>query len=119
MKMTLELANNIQKMRRRFAWDFTPEDFAATIKYEGGEYVQVIDMDTLSYDADRGESYWEAIAVRLGDEIDEDGWAPIYNIIWYLDHPDKTDGDEVDDWESPSDIEANVGEIRISDGRIA
>lgn len=109
MRVTIETARALQKLKS--AYEYNP------VTYGGKEYIQIVDMDTLSYDGRYGCSYWEGYAVRLGDEI-EDGYAPVYTLIWFLDNPDAEDGsDTVDDWDKVDDVK-EVGSIDIFDGLI-
>lgn len=111
MKVSMETAKALQKMKR------TASNYSPVI-YDGKEYIQIADMDTLSYDGRYGESYWEGLAVRLGDDI-TDGSAPVYTLIWFLDNPDAEDGsDTVDDWDKVDDVK-EVGSIDIFDGLIS
>ena len=87
------------------------------VECEGRQYVQIIDMDTCDTD-NNGTPYWEGYAVRLDDEIDEDGYAPLYTLIWDMDNPDAEDGaDTVDDWDNVDDVN-EVGGINVTNGNI-
>ena len=61
------------------------------VSYDGREYVQIADMDALS--------------------SDDDGYAPLYNLIWLLDNPEtELAEDTVSNWETVSEIK-KAGEI--------
>lgn len=110
MKVTMETVKSLRKTMRTGSV-YIP------ISYEGHEYAQIADMDTLSSDGD-GQGYWEALAVRLGDSIDDDGYAPLYDLIWLLDNQEaELAEDTVEDWEAVSEIR-EAGEINIENGRI-
>lgn len=111
MKVTIETAKDLWE-KRHVGGTYLP------ISYEGHEYVQIDDMDTMSYDGRYQEAYWEGFAIRIGDTIDDDGYAPLYNLIWFLDNPDAEDTEyTVDDWEKVDDI-TDAGEINIETGDI-
>ena len=109
-KVTMENVKEIQKAHRTTG-NYIP------VEYDGHKYLQVIDMDTCETDGN-GNSYWEASAVRIGDEIDEDNYAPFYTLRWYMDNPDAEDGAEtVNDWDNVDDVK-EVGRIDVTTGSI-
>ena len=111
MKVTMETAKDLWE-KRHVGGTYSP------VSYEGHEYVQIEDMDTPSYNATYQEAYWEGFAIRIGDTIDDDGYAPLYSLIWFLDNKDADDTEyTVDDWTSPSEIKEN-GEIDTKTGNI-
>jgi hypothetical protein len=56
------------------------------------------------YKGHNKQEYYKAIAVKLGDEIDEDGFVPAYVLKW-----DIIDENKIPpcDWNNPFDIQQN------------
>ena len=76
------------------------------VEYEGEKYIlveQALPDDVLGKDT----FCYTAPAVRVGDEIDEDGWCKRYYVVWKVleDYdPEWGDGSLACDWDGPFDV---------------
>lgn len=81
------------------------EDFGS-IKTNNEEYIIVNEVPYYDskYKGHNQQEFYTAIAVKLGDELDEDGFAPAYRFKW-----DIINEDEIPpcDWNNPSEITEN------------
>ena len=56
-------------------------------------------------DADNyGKVKYFARAIKVGDELDEYGYVPVYMVEWEIIDPETEDGGNACDWENPDDV---------------
>lgn len=86
-------------------YDKMKEDYGS-IKYNNEEYIIVDEVPYYDYQykGHNQQEFYKGIAVKLGDEIDEDGFVPAYEMKW-----DIKNKDEIPpcDWNSPKEITEN------------
>ena len=75
----------------------------STVEYFGETYV-ILDDAYLENDS-FGEAVYFANAVKINDEIDGDGYAPLYQIKWEIINPEAEDGADACDWDYAENIE--------------
>lgn len=66
-------------------YNMLKEDYGS-IKLPEGEYILVNSIpyyDSI-YKGHNMKEYYQGIAVKLGDELDEDGFAPAYRLRWEI-----------------------------------
>lgn len=61
-----------------------------------------------------GAAYF-ANAVKINDEIDEEGYAPLYQVEWKITNSEAEDGSDACDWDEAEDIE-KVAAIDLETG---
>jgi len=86
-------------------YNMLKEDYGS-IKQGNDEYIlqnEIPYYDSI-YKGHNQKEYYQAIAVKLGDEIDEDGFVPAYRLRWDI----KNENDNPPcDWSKPYEIEEN------------
>ena len=86
-------------------YDILLDDFGY-LQINNDEYVLQNELPYYDskYKGHNKQEYFKGIAVKLNDEIDEDGFVPAYELKW-----DIIDENEIPpcDWEHPIDIQQN------------
>ena len=103
-------------------------DFLATrngdfLNYDGSKYILLKQAEVGDeYDASGKQiPCFSAPAIRIGDEIDSDGWCKRYRIVWDI-YEDFSLNDDWDysnacDWENPREVyDESTGEYNIKTG---
>lgn len=82
------------------------EDFGS-IKHGGNEYIIVNEVPYYDskYKGHNQQEFYTAIAVKLGDELDEDNFAPAYKLKWEIISEDENT--PPCDWDKPYEITEN------------
>ena len=79
-------------------------DFGS-IKYNNNEYIIMNEPPYYDsqYKGHNKKEYYKAIAVKLGDIIDGDGFVTAYTLLWKLSNNNKPTTD-ICDWDNPTEI---------------
>ena len=107
--VTKEIARAIQKINNARDYD--------AVTYGNGEYVQVMDLDAPTHNPVYDELYWEGYAVKIGDEVSNEGFIPVYVLKWIVDNPNAEEScDTVNDWDKVNEVHQK-GYFDIINGR--
>ncbi len=66
---------------------FGNSDFFSIDEFKGETYVRFEEPEVCDINRDLDEWGVKARAVKIGDEIDEDGYAPAYELFWIANRP--------------------------------
>ena len=82
-------------------------DFGSFIS-DGEEYIIINEKPYFDsrYKGHNKQEFYRAAAIRLGDDIDNDGYATAYNVKWH--YPNRIENlNDVCDWNHPDEITVN------------
>lgn len=87
----------------QLTYDMIKHDDNGSIKIEDKEFIIVNRKPYYNsiYKGHNKKEFFEAICVCLGNEIDEDGFTPAYEVHWEIKQKDK----DFADWNNPISIE--------------
>lgn len=86
-----------------------------TVEYFGETHV--ILADAYLENNKFGEAAYFANSVKLNDEIDEEGYAPLYQIEWKIINEESEDGSDACDWDRAENIDKTAA-INLENGSI-
>ena len=81
------------------------------VEFGGEEYV-------LIQDAYLDGTVYVANAIKVGDEPNDGGFIPLYEVKWEIIYPDTEDEGDRCDWEHPVDIRYNGLDTNVEDGLV-
>lgn len=85
------------------------------VEFEGLEYV-LTDDAFIDNNSDQEAAYF-GYAVKIGDEIDGEGYVPLYKVEWKIINEEAEDGSDACDWNNAANIR-KVCTIEVETGNI-
>lgn len=91
------------------------EEKFGSVEFEGEKYILTQDA-YLSGPVDNAAYF--ANAIKVGDEPNDGGFIPLYEVKWEIIYPDTEDEGDRCDWEHPVDVRYNGLDTNVEDGLV-
>lgn len=91
------------------------EEKFGSVEFEGEKYI--LTQDAYLYGPVDNAAYF-ANAIKVGDDPNDGGFIPLYEVKWEIIYPDTEDEGDRCDWEHPVDVRYNGLDTNVEDGLV-